>query len=181
MPEFYKAKCRDRYVRIQEYLRRMEKFKNDPNQPILSVKKMKVVKREQKRENRAKQVALIENAIERELLERLKKGVYGDIYNLPQKTFDSVLEKHGEQEELNEEEDELEFVEGEEEEEEEESDVEYLDEFEPSDDENDKELVQDLEDLFHKTSYKSKSRVEIEFEGEEERGGKTTINNPSRS
>ena len=95
MPEFYKAKCQARYERIQEYLRRIDRLANDPNQPLLTVKKSKVVKREAKREARAKKVALIENAIEKELLDRLQKGVYGEIYNLPQKTFQSVLEKHG--------------------------------------------------------------------------------------
>lgn len=187
MPNYFKIKCQERYKRIKEYLHRTQKLKNDPNQPILTVKKMKVVKREQKREARAKTVALIDNVIERELLERLKKGVYGEIYNLPQKTFESVLEKHGQQEEMNEEliDQEVEYIEdegeieGEEEddedaqyeygsqEEQEESDVEYLDEFAGSEDEL---LMEDLEDLVHKklksTHKNSRARVEVEYEEE---------------
>ncbi|PJF19688.1 MAK16-like protein [Paramicrosporidium saccamoebae] len=159
MPEFFKAKCKARYTRIQEYLRRTDRLKNDPNQPILSAKKSKVIKREMKRENRAKQVALIENAIEKELLDRLQKGVYGDIYNLPQKTFETVLEKHGQQQEM---ESDVEYVEGEEELEELDSDVEYLEEFEASDD----ELVQDLEDIVvSRAPSRRKAHVEIEYEG----------------
>lgn len=167
MPEFYKAKCQARYVRFQEYLRRVDRLKDDPNQPILAVKKSKVIKRERSRENRAKQVAQIENAIEKELLDRLQKGVYGDIYNLPQKTFDTILEKHGTAQEMEEEvleEDEYEYVEGEEEEnlDEEDSEVEYLDEFEASDE----ELIQDLEDIVSSKRSKKKAHVEVEYEEE---------------
>lgn len=186
MPEFYKAKCKDRYRRIQEYLRRTDHLKNDPNQPILTVKKSKVVKREQKRENRAKQVAQVETAIEKELLERLQKGVYGEIYNLPQKTFDTILGKHGKQQEMNDEliDDEVEYVEEEsgiEEESEveedsgieEESEVEYLEEFEMSEEEGLQNItvgIQDLEDLqgstLRKPSRGKKARVEVEYENE---------------
>lgn len=165
MPEFFKAKCHARYVRIQEYLRRTEKLKNDPNQPVLSVKKKKVVKREESREARAKKVALIENAIEKELLDRLQKGVYGDIYNLPQATFENYLSSHGKAEELNEEqlEEELEYVEGEEEEEyEEESEVEYMDEFE----ESDADAVEDLEDIVARPKKAKRAYVEVEYEDE---------------
>lgn len=168
MPEFFKAKCEARYVRIQEYLRRTNRLKNDPNQPILTVKKSKVVKREQKREARAKQVAQIESAIEKELLDRLQKGVYGDIYNLPQQTFDKVLEKHGQPEELEDDllEEEVEYVEGDEMEEESEtgSEVEYEEEFEASED----ELMEDLEDLIKGPSIHKKPRARVEIEYEEE-------------
>lgn len=161
MPEFYKAKCQVRYERIQEYLRRIDRLATDPNQPLLTVKKSKVVKREAKREARAKKVALVENAIERELLDRLQKGVYGDIYNLPQKTFQSVLDKHGAQQEMEEEEgDEVEYVE--ESEEEQESEVEYEEEFEPSED----DAVDDVEDLV-KARKPKRAHVEVEYEMEE--------------
>ena len=163
MPEFLKAKCQARYLRIQEYLRRTDRLENDPNQPILSVKKSKVIKREARREGRAKQVALIENAIEKELLERLQKGVYGDIYNLPQATFETVLDRHGQRQELEEEisGEDVEYVEDEEEEFLEDSEVEYEEEFEKSED----EMVQDLEDLIQRPRSK-KACVEIEYEEE---------------
>ncbi|KAF8390496.1 hypothetical protein HHK36_025022 [Tetracentron sinense] len=54
-------------------------------------------------------------SIEKELLERLKKGVYGDIYNYPVKEYNKVLDMEGLQavsEDEDEEEPEVEYVEG---------------------------------------------------------------------
>jgi protein MAK16 len=74
------------------------------------------IKREARREKKAETAALLEKNIEKELLERLKQGVYGDIYNYPQEQFESIIKKEEsimekEVEEEEEEEPEIEFVE----------------------------------------------------------------------
>ncbi|KAL6322059.1 hypothetical protein AAG906_003459 [Vitis piasezkii] len=58
---------------------------------------------------------VVTKSIEKELLERLKRGVYGDIYNYPVKEYNKVLDMEGLQaasEDEEEEEPEIEYVEG---------------------------------------------------------------------
>jgi len=55
----------------------------------------KVEKRLDKREQRALQVSRLDQKIKKEIIERLKKGTYGDIYNFDQTSFDTVLDEQG--------------------------------------------------------------------------------------
>ncbi|KAK7301587.1 hypothetical protein RJT34_12454 [Clitoria ternatea] len=70
-------------------------------------------KREVRREEKAEKAALLEKTIEKELLERLQKGVYqqSDIYNYPLEEYNKVLDMEKLQH-ADEEEPEVEYVEG---------------------------------------------------------------------
>eukprot|EP01127_Copromyxa_protea_P014617 TRINITY_DN410_c0_g1_i1.p1 TRINITY_DN410_c0_g1~~TRINITY_DN410_c0_g1_i1.p1 ORF type:complete len:342 (-),score=91.93 TRINITY_DN410_c0_g1_i1:80-1105(-) len=99
-------KCKQRLVKITQYLIRMRRLRKQPERTMHRVHK-KVERRERGREERAEQVAQIDNKIKAELLERLKQGTYGDIYNFRPEAWNEVLD---EEEGLSVEEDAPEFI-----------------------------------------------------------------------
>ena len=52
----------------------------------------KIGRREERREQKALKAAKITDAIKQELLERLRQGTYGEIYNFPQQEYQQVLD-----------------------------------------------------------------------------------------
>merc|ERR1711904_108671 len=96
---------------MRQMLLRMRRLAKDTSRPKLVPIKKKTERREATREAKAEKAAKVELAIERELLERLKQGTYGDIYNFPKKQFESMVDKNKEEEEEVEDESENEFVE----------------------------------------------------------------------
>merc|ERR1712137_71411 len=83
-------RCKQRLTKIRQMLVQMRRMAMREMPAPIPIKH-KTEKREKRREIKAETAAKVDVAIEKELLERLKLGTYGDIYNFPRKQFDEQL------------------------------------------------------------------------------------------
>lgn len=184
--KFMIHKCKQRFTRLTQVLMMERRLALKEEERHYVGVKHKVKRREQTRERKALALAKIEKAIEKELLDRMKSGAYGDQpLNIDEKVWKRVLGKMDEEEEEEEEEVEQE-IENEEEfddevaeytsdEEEEESDYEGLENLEEverwlgsdSSDDDDEEEDSESDSEVKKPIKKRKVNMEVEFEDEE--------------
>lgn len=172
-PDQVITKCKQRLTQILQYLKRMQMLQMQDGLPELIPRKKKQERREKTREQAAEQAARIEQTIEKEILDRLKSGTYGDIYNFNQKAFELALDQQEEElEEEEEEEEEREFVEFDEEAEDVEdlfgSSTKYLDDYCNFEEDDDEEEEEESPKKPVKKLTKRKKSYEIEYEQEDD-------------
>lgn len=93
-PKFLVHKNKQRLTKITQYLIRMRKLQTKVRTKLVTMPARKE-KMERRREEKAEVAAQLDKSIEKELLERLQSGTYGDIYNFPSMQYQKLLSQEG--------------------------------------------------------------------------------------
>jgi protein MAK16 len=156
---------KQRLTKIHQYLIRMRKIelkKRAGRKAKMVGIHRKIEQREERREQKALIAAKLERNIEKELVERLAKGTYGDIYNFPEMPYQKALDQVEEETELEPEEEEEEEMDGM---------VEYVEDLEESDEEEEEE--EDIEGMDYLGNNEwveqSDDESDLESEGSDDR------------
>jgi protein MAK16 len=149
-PKWIKHKCKQRFTKITQYLIRLRTLRSKVRKKIIHVNK-KVERREARRESKAEAAAKLDMHIKQELLERLKQGTYGEIYNFPPESFQEALDEQQIDEQPEDTEDvDLEDL------------PEFLPEWETNEFEQEEEVISNKEDeRMSSSSHSKKRKVEL--------------------
>ena len=110
-PKFLVHKCKQRFTRLRQILIKRRKIKLEGSAEYRVVSH-KAERREGIRYEKISKSAMFENEVKNGLLQNLKNDKYKGIYNIDKNEFDKILEKEGEQEQLNEDFDEEDYEPG---------------------------------------------------------------------
>ncbi|CAH2033705.1 unnamed protein product [Thlaspi arvense] len=179
-PKLLQHKVKQRLTKMTQMRIRMRKLELKTREKIMTVPTMKKTK-EERREEKALKAALLDKAIETELLERMNKGIYDGIYNYPEAPWNKVLDTEKSVEEEVEVEDEkepvIEYVEDYSEEEEEDdmedfcgipSKESHLDGDDHDSEDEDGDDAEEQVVIHKKGKSKKRSRVAVEVEHEDD-------------
>jgi len=92
-PKYVQHRSKQRLTRIHQYLIRMRKLAMKTRPKVVAVTNAKSDKRENRKEAKALAAAKVNESITKELLNRLKEGTYGDIYNFPALQYNTALDE----------------------------------------------------------------------------------------
>jgi len=88
-PNFIKHKCKQRYMRIQQYLAKIRKLTLSSKKELVPLSR-KVERREKGRERKALMAAKLDQSIEKSLAQKLKLSSGEEIVNVPELVFGRV-------------------------------------------------------------------------------------------
>ncbi|KAL8224550.1 hypothetical protein R6Q57_020025 [Mikania cordata] len=91
-PKFLVHKAKQRLTKMTQMRIRMRKLALKTREKIMTTPR-KEKKREARREEKAERAAVLEKNIEKELVERVKRGMYGDIYNYHTDAFNKLIDE----------------------------------------------------------------------------------------